>query len=210
MGRVVQGVGPRAARCELATGSYPADRKSIAQPGIGTRITNVCRHAAFGAVRPARRAVRPVRFLAADGCVKNRSTRKHTYESRCATRHRRRAAQDDERLFGGGAGFFCGITRRSSAQVRNAASPSEEGGAFRAAARIRIMRANRLTTGGLVRAALYRFRGRDRTTRTGDDGRAGGLLTTRRCGGRGICRGGAGGRCAAHDASKNLNTLSTH
>ena len=108
-------------------------------------------------------------------------TRKHTYESRCATRHRRRAAQDDERLFGGGAGFFCGITRRSSAQVRNAASPSEEGGAFRAAARIRIMRANRLTTGGLV-GALYRFSGRDRTTRTGDAGRAGGLLTTRRCG----------------------------
>ena len=79
-------------------------------------------------------------------------TRKYTYERRCATRHRRRAAQDDWRLFGGGAGFFGGRTRRSSAQVRNAASSSFEGGAFRAAARIRIMRAKRLTTGGLVGA----------------------------------------------------------
>ena len=76
---------------------------------------------------------------------------------------------------------------------------------------MRIMRAKRLTTGGLVGAFLYLLRGRERTTRIGDEGWAGGRLTTRRCGGRGICGGGgAGGAIAAHDASRNLNTLSTH
>ena len=100
---------------------------------------------------------------------------------------------------------------RSSAQVKNAASSSFDGGAFRAAARMRIIRAKRLTTGGLVGAFLYLFSGRDRTTRTGDAGWAGGLRITRRCGGRGICGGGgAGGATVAEQASKNLNTLSTH
>ena len=74
-GCVVQGVGPegcpRRVYATVEPECYPADRKSMAQPGIGPRIAH------GGAFGPAS-AVRPVRFLAAEACVKDRSTRKHT------------------------------------------------------------------------------------------------------------------------------------